>query len=63
MEQEPDFLGREIRGGDWWDFKPSPGIGGILSSGIGGFGKFSNLEVGSVPLDYHHAGPASSFQV
>ena len=36
------FQGRDFQGGDWWDFKISPVIGGILSSGIG---RFSTPEV------------------
>jgi hypothetical protein len=29
--------GRDFQAGDWWDFKTSPQIDGISSSGIGGF--------------------------
>ena len=42
--------GRDFQAGDWWDFKTSPQIDGISSSGIGGF---SNPEVDSDPLPYN----------
>lgn len=41
----------DFQSGDWWDFKASPGIGGVSGSGIGGF-----WRSGLGPFTLHSAG-------